>query len=184
MLIGIFGNEFGYCMGNLKTYTLTQCLYMDYLGGATIYSNYNLFFPHKKITGFKMLLKVLKEVRNASIAIDEMHVYFDAYGGVSKKSGGWFLKEFGRQTRKREVKMYVTAQSFADIHKSIRRIMIKVWITRKLHYDYQECTKEGCRVSHILEITDIKTGIIKHYKVNPKIFDLYNSDEIVEWEEE
>jgi len=184
MLIGIFGNEFGYCMGNLKTYTLTHSLFLDYQAGNMIYSNYELKFPHEKITGFKHLLKILKSVRNCSIALDEVHVYFDAYSGVSKKSGGWFLKEFGRQTRKRSVKMYVTAQSYADIHKSIRRILIKTWITRKLHMDYSECTHEGCIKPHILEINDVKTGLIKHYKVNPKIFELYNSDEIVEWEDD
>ena len=182
MLIGVVGNEFDYNMGNLKTYTLTTMLYTDFKAGNTIYSTYELGFPHKKITCMGSLIKILKEMKNVSIGMDEMHVFFDAYGGASKKTGTWYLKEFVRQTRKRNVRFYFTSQTFNDVHKSIRRMIHTLFITEKLHPDMSVCLDDSCHEDHLLHITHAFTGDEMYFKVNKNIFELYNSDEVVEWE--
>lgn len=184
MLIGIFGEEFGYNMGNLKTYTMTWNLYLDHVAGMKIYSNYGLKFPHTKIHSFSELLQILETVENCSIALDELHVFMDAYSGVSKKSGTWYLKEFGRQTRKRNVKVYLTAQCYPDIHRSIRRILLKAWETKKYDLDGKPCYDDTCHRNHILQIYDIKTNIKRYYYTNPEIFSMYDTNEIISWDDE
>jgi hypothetical protein len=128
------------------------------------------------------LIKILREMNNVVVLMDELHVYFDAYSGVSKKTGTWYLKEFLRQTRKRNVKFYFTSQTFMDVHKSIRRLCHKLWLTEKLHPNFSPCYDDFCYNEHIQKITDVMTGTYKYFKVNPNIFKLYDSNEIVEWE--
>ena len=184
MLIGIFGEEFGYNMGNLKTYTMTWNLYLDYMNGMDIYANYDLKFKHKKIHGFSELLAILSEVENCSIALDELHVFMDAYSGVSKKSGTWYLKEFGRQTRKRGVKVYLTAQCYMDIHRSIRRILLKAWETKKFDLNGAPCYDDQCHQPHILRILDIKSTVEKFYYTQPEIYEMYDTNQIIQWEDD
>jgi hypothetical protein len=181
VLIGICGEEFGNPIGNLKTYTMTWCLFQDYLHGNTIYSNYGLNFPHHKIESRTGLREVLQKMDNVSVGLDEFHVYFSGYDSVSRKNGNYDIMEFGKQTRKRKVKLYGTGQTLLDFHKSIRRLMVKVWVTKKLHYNFIECFNEYCEKPHILEVHDLRADMTQYYKVNPKIFTLYNSDEIVDW---
>ena len=183
MIIGVVGDNFSYNMGNLKTYTMTHCLYSDFLNGYKIFSTYGLNFPHTKLTCMGSLIKILKECKNVSIGMDELSVYFDAYAGVSKKTGTWYLKQFIRQTRKRGVKFYFTAQTFDDIHKSIRRMCHEVWVSEKLDINMKPCISDGCHAAHIQKITNVKTGLTRYVMVNPEIFTLYDSDEIVEWED-
>jgi len=183
MLCGIFGDEFAYNMGNLKTYTMTYCLYMDYQAGATIYANYYLNFPFKQLKNFEMLVEALDDLYDVSVGLDELHVLFDAYSGVSKETGTWYLKEFVRQTRKRRVKVYITAQNFMDIHKSIRKMLHHVWVSKKLHADFSTCENDMCHETHIQEISNYKNHEVRYFEVNPQIFKLYDSDELIPFEE-
>lgn len=155
-------------------------LFLDYQNGRDVYANYGLGFPHHKIKLFHDIIRVLKGNGNCSVAIDELSVYWDSYSGVSKKDGTSDLKNLARQTRKRTVKLYYTAQTFIDVHRSLRRITQNVLVTRKLHLNLQECFDEFCYKDHLISITNLKIGIEKIYPVNERIFELYNSDEVVE----
>ena len=183
MLTGIFGWDFGYNMGNLKTAFLTWNLYLDYKAGMKIYANYPLKFPYTQLKGFGSILEILKNENNIAIGIDELHTYMDCYSPPSKKSGGWQFKELARQTRKNTVKLYVDAQSYADVHKSIRRVLFKVWLTRKLDMHYQPCYDDYCHQPHIIEVFDVKTNKTVYYPMPLEIFDLYDTSAVVEWEE-
>lgn len=184
MLIGIFGNDFeGSSMGCLKTYFLTSNLYLDYRNNMKVYSNYALKFPYEKIKSFQQLVDECLSMKKVSIGIDEFHIYFDAYSHISKKTGHneWLFKEFARQTRKRGIKLYMTAQSYWDIHRSLRRILTKVYFVNKLNLDGSVCKKEFCFEKHNLEVIEGLDGNTNKiiYPVVTEIFDLYDSDEVL-----
>ncbi len=183
MITCICGQEFKNTKGNMKTAFMTWNMYLDQLNNRTLFSNYHLEFPFKYVKSFHELLEILKNIDNVSMALDELSVYFDCYQGVSKHSGTWFFKNFARQTRKRTVKLYYTAQSFGDVHRSIRVVTDKIYVLRKLHECGDECIDEFCLDQHWLEVTEAKSGISNIYEVPLSLFDMYDSDEIVEFDE-
>jgi len=188
MLTAICGRDYTVNMGNLKTYTMTLLAKMNYENGEEIYSNYSLGFPYTPISSFLDLIDELDQRRGVTVLLDELSMYFDAYMPPSKKDGTSAFKGFARQTRKRSVKIYYTAQTFMDIHKSIRRVTQNVYTVRKLHTDFKLCISDTCREPHILEITRnviIEENLFpitkpKYFNVIPEIFDIYDSEEIIE----
>lgn len=193
MLICICGEDFKNTKGNMKTAFQTWNLLLDAQNGRKIYANYRLYFERiisnlngnkpRYISSFHELLSILTNMEDVSMGLDELSVYFDCYSGVSKKAGTWYLKNFGRQTRKRTVKLYYTAQSFGDVHRSMRIITDKIYVLRKLHPNMDECTDEFCYGEHLLEVTEVKTGAYNVYQVPTWLFQIYNSDEIIEFDE-
>lgn len=192
MLAAIVGADYGYNMGNLKSYTLTLMAYLDHRAGRKIYANYRLKgIPYEPLISLKHLNELMEtEGYNISIFMDEAPVYFDAYDRPSKKDGTKDYKNFVRQTRKRGVKLWMTAQSFLDLNKSIRRVTHKVYQTAK--YDITDqglilCESDKCRAPHMLEIQECK--VIQeqlfpmrepvYIPVIPKIFELYDTEELV-----
>lgn len=181
MLTGIFGHEFGNPIGNLKTYTMTLNGYLNFLNGSKVFANYKLNFPFTKIESFNQLLSILQNTYNVTVLLDEFHIYLSGYDGISRKNGSYEIIEFAKQTRKRKVSVFMTGQSIIDVHKSLRRLMIRTWLTRKLHENYLECYSESCRLPHILEISELQTLKQKYLKVVPEIFNLYNTEEVLNW---
>jgi len=191
MLIGICGEDFSYNMGNLKTYTMTMYALLDYKMGRKIYSNYYLEVPYTTITSFEQLNEVMEtEGYNVSIFLDEIQIYMDAYDRPAKNDGTKAFKNFVRQTRKRGVKLYFTAQSFNDVHRSLRRVTHRILITKK--YDITNsglviCESDSCYNPHAVEITEcmiVQEQLFPkqepiYLKVNPKIFQYYDSEELV-----
>lgn len=180
MNIAIVGESYKNAMGNFKTCFMTWNLFEDFKNNRKIYSNYKLSFSNNYIKSFKELIEILKTVKDCSIAIDEFHSYFDAYLGVSKNTGTWFIKNFARQTRKSYVKFYYTATVLNDIHPSILRVTDRVYAVKKYHVDGKECLDQFCYDQHFLFVKELKTKIQNVYKVPLKIFELYNSDEIID----
>jgi hypothetical protein len=194
LLYAVCGYENGYNMGNLKTYTQTLMLFLDWKNGRKIFSNYELKFPHEKIYSFNQLIRLMDEEgkNNISLSIDEMPIYFDSYMRPSKKDGTANFKNFVRQTRKRGVKLYYTSQTFADVNKSLRRVTHKIFMTRK--FDILEdgslllCERDDCYDDHVLELTEhqvrgeylIPVSEPIYIPVFPEIFDLYDSEEIID----
>jgi len=187
-LTAICGHDFNYNMGNLKSYFMTLNAYMNYKNGSKIFSNYTLNFPYEQIYSLSELSKDLDSLNNATVLIDEIPVYFDQYMKPSKKNGTSAFKNFARQTRKRSVKMYCTAQSFNDINLSLRKVIGTIWLTRKLHPDYSLCENDKCHKPHIIEIETVRAmynGLRPlreptYFPVSPEVFKLYNTDEIIE----
>lgn len=192
MLCCICGSDFGYNMGNHKTYTMTLMLYLDAKLGRDVYANYKLMgIPYQPIQNLKQLLVLMEDNGlNLSIGIDEFPVYFDAYDRPNKKDGTKDVKNFVRQTRKRGVKLYYTAQSFYDVNLSIRRVTHKVIQTRK--FDIVDgnlvlCERDDCYAQHILELQEcmvrgqdlIPSAPPVYMPVIKQIFSMYNSEELV-----
>lgn len=191
-LFAICGHDNAYNMGNLKSYTLTLMALMDYNSGRKIYSNYKLYgIPYEPLVSLKHLNSLMEdEGYNISIFMDEAQVYFDAYDRPSKKDGTKDYKNFVRQTRKRGVKLWMTAQSFLDLNKSIRRVTHKVYVTAK--YDIvsgnlKPCESDTCTDPHMLELTECKVRQDElfpmsepvYFPVIPAIFDMYDTEELV-----
>lgn len=187
MLTAICGRDYRYNMGNLKTYTMTLLAKANFEMGEEIYSNYTLGFPYTPITNFNELIEELDQKRHVTVLLDELSMYFDAYMPPSKKDGTSAFKGFARQTRKRGIKVYYTQQTPLDVHKSLRRVTNIWYTTTKLHTDFTPCTDDECRLPHILKMENnimTEEGLFpvttKYYNVVPEIFDIYDSEEIIE----
>jgi len=159
----------------------------NYEMGEEIYSNYTLGFPYTPITNFNELIEELDQKRNVTVLLDELSMYFDAYMPPSKSNGTSAFKGFARQTRKRGIKIYYTQQTPLDVHKSLRRVTNAWYTTSKLHSDFQLCTCDECREPHILKMDNNvmrEEGLFpintKYYNVVPAIFDMYDSEEIID----
>jgi len=188
-LTAICGMDFLENMGNLKSYLMTLLAKLDQENGCKIYANYALGFDFIPITSFSGLIAELDTVTDAKVCIDEIQVYFDAYMVPSKKDGTSYFKNFARQTRKRRIEIRYTAQSFYDVHRSIRKVTSKILLTQKLHMDFTVCRDDNCHKPHIIKIQRAiyreNEGLIPvdeplYMKVLPEIFDLYDTDQIIE----
>lgn len=116
MVISIFlGNQ-----NSGKTLSMTYFCRVYYNIGYTIYSNYNLEFPHKKLT--KELIEEYTESRqqfNKTVfAIDEIYLFFDSRSSQSK--GNKIFSYFVTQTSKNDVVLLGTAQFFNTVEKRFR----------------------------------------------------------------
>lgn len=174
-------------MGNGKTYAMTSFTILDFLNNRNIYSNYNLNgIIYNKIYSFKHLVSLMEKMKNATCCIDEFSALWDCYSNPSKKDGTSDFKNFARQARKRELKIYYTAQTYSDIPKAIRKVTQYVYLVRKFHENGAECTLEQCYVPHILGIYPLipdKTGYTLgtpiYYKMNPELFKYYDTNELI-----
>ena len=181
------GLDYGPNMGNLKTYTMTLLGKANYDQGEDVYSNYTLGYPYTPITNFKKLIEELDQKKNVTVLLDELSMLFDQYVPPSKGNGTSDFKGFARQSRKRGVKIYYTQQSPTDVHKSLRRVTSVWYTTSKLHLDFTRCIDDECREPHILKIDSNvmrEDGLFpvntKYYNVVPEIFDIYDSEEIID----
>ena len=187
MLYAFCGEDNGYNMGNLKSCTMTLFAILDYLNGMKIYSNYGLEIPHTKIHSIRALMTEIDELNNVVLAFDELGVWFDAYSRPSDKDGTKVLKNFARQTRKRNIQMYYTAQTFFDINKSLRKITHKIYLIKKFHGDFTECIDDECYEQHLAQITPVRmyNNVLCalrepiYIRIPPIIFDLYNTNELI-----
>lgn len=180
---GLPGN---FNMGNLKTYSMTLFTVLDHQMGRPIYSNYDLSIPHKEVYSIDDLVSKFPDMSGATVCIDELGVWWDCYTNPKEKDGTQAFKNFSRQVRKRGIKLYFTAQDFYDIPRSLRKVTQYVYITRKLHNDYQECQSDSCIKDHILEITPcyqtgnkLMLGSPLFYHVDKRIFKIYNTHQII-----
>lgn len=107
--------------GSGKTLSMVRYLYEDYLKGYKIYSNIPLSFSHTLIDS-----KTLQgwstndtQLKNASIGLDEGYLLFDSRRSGSKKS--LKMTYFLLQSRKKQVNVLVTAQTFGSVDKRLRQ---------------------------------------------------------------
>jgi hypothetical protein len=187
-LTAICGYDFRKNMGNLKSYFMTLNGYLNYRNGSKVFANYKLNFPYTPITSLKELSEELDDLNNATVLLDEITIYFDQYMRPSKKNGTSAFKNFARQTRKRKIKIYMTAQSLSDINIALRRVTENIWMTSKLHPDYTICNDDQCHGDHLIEVQNNRVvynglqplGNPKYFKVVKKIFDLYDTEQIID----
>lgn len=115
-----------------KTLLLTLLLYIDYLMGRKIYTNYPVNFPHEIIDIDKMIdLDV--ELQNATIGITEMHTICDSrkHGRKQNLQMSYFVTQSGH----RSVNLYYDTQFNNTVDKRIRQNTDIDIVMEKLYID-------------------------------------------------
>jgi len=102
LVIGILGTK-----GSGKTLFLTILLYIEYLTGKKIYTNYEVFFPHE-ILDVNKLIRLDEQLTNAVIGITELHTICDSRRSGSKQNIQFSY--FVLQSRHRSVNFYYDDQ--------------------------------------------------------------------------
>jgi len=103
-----------------KTLSMSYYAYLYYKQNFTIYSNYNLEFPHIKLTKEIILdyTTKRKQFSKSIFCIDEIYLFFDARKFSSKSN--MIFSYFVTQSSKNDVHIFGTAQFFNTIEKRIR----------------------------------------------------------------
>jgi hypothetical protein len=103
-----------------KTLSLSYFAYLYFKNGYKIYSNYNLKFPHEKLS--KSLIneytKSRKQFKKSVFCIDEIYLFFDSRNFGQK--GNKIFSYFVTQSSKNDVHIFGTAQFFNTVDKRIR----------------------------------------------------------------
>jgi hypothetical protein len=103
--------------GSGKTLAMTLFIYMEYLRGKKVYTNYEVSFPHELIDVQK-LVELDIELQNSVIAIDELHMICDSRR--SSKKQNILMSYFILQSRHRSVNFYYTTQFDRQVDVRIR----------------------------------------------------------------
>jgi hypothetical protein len=103
-----------------KTLAMSYFAKWYYIKGYEIYSNYNLDFPHKKLTK-KIIIDYTMDrhqFKKTIFVIDEIYLFFDSrsFGNKANKIFSYFLL----QTSKNNVNLYGTAQFLNTVEKRFR----------------------------------------------------------------
>lgn len=115
MIIGYIGAR-----GSGKSASMTLEAYNYYLAGYTILSNIGLKFPYTPYTGsmIETFASEKNPLNHAVLLIDEAHVLLDSRSSVTKRNR--IVSYFILQTRKRDVHLLYTTQSYHQIEKRLR----------------------------------------------------------------
>lgn len=194
-IIGIFLGE----QHSGKTLALTCYAYDYYLNGYSVYSNFNLNFPHKKITStfIKSVVENKEQFNKSVFVIDEIYLILDSrnFGKKSNKIFSYLLL----QSNKRDVHIFGTAQYFNTVDKRFREnIKFKCYCNRVIKnendtYDFIEkdsriLTEEENKNLYIQCMFFIRRGsnLLTDYENKAiyikadKIFNLYDTRELLD----
>lgn len=160
--------------GQGKTSLLTYFLVNDYATHKReIVANYNLKFPYRQLTDrdLEQLLAGEQELNNVSLGLDEIWLLMDSR--LSATDQNLFMSYLYLQSRKMNVDIYGTAQSFGQIDKRFRK-----------NTDYViECEKKGDSIfwtSYDMDALKNGTCIPKKHITNMKaIWDLFDTRQIM-----
>lgn len=175
-MIGIFLGE----QNSGKTLSMTYFAYTYFKRGYKIYSNYNLNFPHEKISK-KLIVDYVKQkeqLDKSIFLIDEIYLFLDSrsFGNATSKILSYFLL----QTSKRGVNLFGTAQYFNTVDKRFREnCNFMVFCSRVLKRNdnfYDLKTNDRIIIGDIyIKLAFMKKNLIEGIisKYNTKIFFLY-----------
>ncbi len=168
-------------VGSGKTCSAVREAYRYFLKGYTVYANIWLKFPHKPMN--KEVIKEMvhnKQLKNCVILLDEIGVFLDSRMSMSKKNR--LFSYFLAQTRKRSVRLLWTSQFSTLVDKRLR----------KLTDTYVDCfnltTKKSIiegnlpvRICQFIQHQYTRIPTRRSIYVANRYFDLYNTDEIVDF---
>jgi len=160
-----------------KTLVMTWLLFREYLSGKKVYTNYEVFFPHKIIDVQKMVTLNI-ELQDAVIGIDELHMICDSRRSGKKQN--ILMTYFILQSRHRSVNFYYTTQFDGQVDKRIRENTDINMVCENLYIDTD---KDGFNDLFRIIIQDKRFRPIKFKQkilYGKPIFKLYNSDHIVD----
>lgn len=105
-------------VGAGKSVALTHHGYQAYCKGRTVYANYWLSFPHKRLK-LKEMVTELPRLRDVTILFDEAQNQVSSRQFMSKNN--IMFSKFVKQTRKAGVDLYIATQQAIGIDIDIRR---------------------------------------------------------------
>lgn len=165
-------------MGGGKTLLMTYFIFINYIEKLNnVYTNYALNFPKRK-DGYSpqrinmdwLLDPNNAELFNCSIGLDEIWVEMDSRNASSNinKAMSYILL----QSRKRNVDIFMTAQTYMQLDKRVRN-----------NADFIVYCKKAKRPGYIrftIIPRDNPERGTKEYQIDgTKIYDLYNTNEII-----
>ena len=197
-MIGIFLGE----QSAGKTLSMSYYAYTYYLKGYTIYCNYGLKFPHKKISK-KLIIEFLtkkKQLNKSVFLIDEIYLFLDSrsFGSKSSKLISYFLL----QTSKRQTHLFGTAQYFNTVEKRFREnCNLKVFCSRVIYEKETDRFLEITGKERFIETKNLfirmtflikRTiyGMVEYDDIKKKylkaetIFNLYDTTELLDLEDD
>lgn len=153
-------------LGAGKTLCLTYFAYRNWCKGKDIYSNYKLAFPHKFIGSVRQI----DTMTQGFFAGDELWLWLDSRCSISKKNK--VVSAILLKSRKRDVHICYTTQSFNQVDRRVRNITDFIAIPKL------NPREDVCRV---IVFTNPSLQPVKTYKflTNP-IFDLYDTTEEID----
>jgi len=196
-MIGIYLGE----QNTGKTLALTYYAYNYYMNNYTVYSNYNLNFPHKKLTidYINKIVQNKEQFTKSVFIIDEIYLILDSrnFGKKSNKIFSYLLL----QSSKRDVHILGTAQYFNTVDKRFREnIKFKCYCNRVIkningefnliETDKRKLDKKFNDKLYIQCFYFIKKGYFGKNFVNKQqyiraspIFNLYDTTELLDFAE-
>ena len=177
MIYGFFGD-----MGSGKTLSMTKYAMLHHLTGYKVYSNYGLNIPHEIIdkTFMENIIKVDKNFDGKTIfCLDEFDMYIDSRR--SMKEGNLLISYFLKQVRKKNIKLFYSAQMKNTIDKRLR-ILTRTNILCKGRTVY--CYKEGHLEPFIIQMiyndVYVNDKLIKKSRfIGNPYFNLYDTKELI-----
>jgi len=166
-------------MGSGKTLSMTKHLHEDCMAKKEIYTNYRLTFgnPTYLTAGFFKNYKDFN-VKNASIAIDEAHVFIDSRSSQSKKNK--MFTRFITQSRKRAVTLYCTTQHFRQVDVRLRNLADLVVECRRVISGNVHYVKNDYYRWQSLGFVRFRTSCFTAAPIYP----LYDTTEIIDFDED
>jgi hypothetical protein len=188
MIFSILGD-----CGSGKTLLMTYLLYSDFKKGYPIYANYKLNFEFNHLTSafFKDYAKF--PVYKATLGFDEFSLYMNARRFASKQNMN--LSPFIKQTRKRELSLYWSAQQNRQVDILVREntdglYLPDLYVKRKasgkfklkpLEWKHKEGDKYILRYQFYNKYgVRKKTRVIRNAE---KLFPMYDTFEIMDFDE-
>ena len=173
MIIGIDGG-----LGSGKTAKMSGYLHCDFERGFRVLSNYGLNFKHEKLDVLSLLDKKV-ELRDVSIGIDEITVFMDCRTSISRMNR--MLSYFILQSRKRNVVLYYTTQSFSMVDKRLIKYTDIQIRCEKLFNPNSGLELDDVRRFTVFDFRDPNNVRVHSFLEDiSKFYGLYDTNEIIE----
>lgn len=188
-------DNYGCIRGNGKTLSMTGYLYLKYIQGFEVYTNYETDFSYM-IDSSQNIIKALRdkygdrdindkrEVK-AVVGFSEFKKVCDALGSKTKQVK--FIDLFASEIRKLDIDGLYDTQRFKDINNRIRYHTDVIWIPEKRHQDdLSICNNDRCKEPHDVYVYRVHppykkwirrfdaTIIGKHYNTRKLVIDNFN----------
>lgn len=154
--VGMLDNEYteNCIRGNGKTCSMVFYLYLYYLQGYEVWTNFYTTFS--KVKGFQQMINDLRKLRAENknykivLGVSEMQDLINSVGSTTEQTK--FVSSFANQIRKLDVDCLYDAQILKNVHIGLRRHTEHIRIPFKYHKDGMECNFDRCDKDHIIEV--------------------------------
>jgi len=178
MIIGIEG-----FMGDGKTIFMVRALLKDYKRGRKIFSNFklnNIVYTPLDINDF-LNKDDADKFHNCTIGIDEITLFMDCRRSSRKENIA--ISTLLRQSRKRSLDIYYTAQNLDETDLRLVRYTSIFVIAQRLYAKYNDGKMremENYRNYTIIDVRKRKDNVSRLNLDISKYYDEYDTDEIIQ----